>query len=100
MRKLAILLGLGGALGFPSLALALDTVTIQCTLLPAQSIFGIQTNTTPVFSPPPSCATGAGSSCAQCIRDLRTLATPFFVVDVINVDAESGYSGPYYVLER
>ncbi len=98
MRKLAILLVFGGAVGFPSLALAVDTVTIQCTTFPGQNIFGIQNNST--ITPPASCNTSATSSCAQCINDLRALANPFILTNVNGVDAESGYAGPYFVLQR
>jgi hypothetical protein len=105
MRKRAILLGLVGAVGFAPLALAQSattaTVTIQCTTFPGQTIFGIEFAGTG-FTPPAACTTG--SSCVGCINALRNLtgaAGPaFFVSSVINVDAQSGYSGPYYLLTR
>jgi len=101
MRKLAILLGLLGAVGFAPVALAAagDSVTIQCTLFPAQNVFGIQVNTgVPV---PPSCTPSATSNCAQCINDLRAGGFFFFFNSaVVGVDAESGYAGPYFLLEQ
>jgi len=96
MRKLAVLLGLGGAVGFPSLALAVDTVTIQCSTFPGQNIFGIQFDTG--FTPPTSCVASATSSCTQCINDLRVAG--FFTISTTDVDAASGYAGPYFVMER
>jgi len=98
MRKLAILLGLLGAVGFASLAMAQPaTVTIQCTTFPGQTIFGIDSAGTG-FTPPAACSAGQG--CAGCINALRTLSPAFFVSSVVGVDAESGYSGPYYLLQR
>lgn len=97
MRKLAILLGLGGAVGFASLAMAQPaTVTIQCTTFPGQNIFGIDKNST--FTLPATCTPGA--SCAQCIKDLRSITPAFSSFGPVNVDAASGYAGPYYLLVR
>jgi len=102
MRKLAILLGLLGAVGFAPVALAAagDSVTIQCTVFPAQNVFGIQFNTG--VPAPPTCTPSATSNCAQCINDLRVLGffIPFGIVTVVGVDAESGYAGPYFLLQQ
>jgi len=100
MRKLAILLGLGGAVGFASLAMAQPgTVTIQCTTFASttgQTIFGIDKNSTVTL--PATCTPGA--SCAQCIKDLRSMTPAFSSFGPVNVDAASGYAGAYYLLVR
>jgi len=101
MRKLAILLGLLGAVGFAPVALAAagDSVTIQCTLFPAQNVFGIQSNTG--VPTPPSCTPSSTSNCMQCINDLRVLGFSFFFFNsMAGVDAESGYAGPYFLLQQ
>lgn len=104
MRKLAILLGLVGAVGFASLALAAPgVVTIQCatfTSSTVQNIFGFQADST--LTTPLSCTPGATSSCAQCINDLRSVPAPntWFVQQPVDIDSTSGYAGAYFILFR
>jgi len=67
MRKLAILLALWGV-GFPSLAMAADVVTVFCASSPAQ---GISSTGSKGVTVPPSCNANPGqSTCSQCLADL------------------------------
>jgi len=77
MRKLATLLVLGGAVGLPLPAMAVDVATVDCFGIGAQPVGGSHSSAGVTL--PPSCAAKA-PDCAQCLADLMssgfTLAIP------------------------
>jgi hypothetical protein len=64
MKKLAAF-SVFGAAGLPGQAMAVDIVTVQCSIFnPSQVVFAIQASAG--VTTPASCAPGATSSCSQC----------------------------------
>jgi hypothetical protein len=98
MRKLAILLALGGgAVGFPSLAKAVDIVTVDCTpFFAGQTVSASQASKGVTL--PTSCKASA-ESCTQCIADL--LAEGFKEVNSFAVANNKPTAGdPYFLFKR
>jgi hypothetical protein len=97
MKKLAAF-SVFGAAGLPGQAMAVDIVTVQCSIFtPSQVVFAIQASAG--VTTPASCAPGATSSCSQCVAALLSdgfkLANSFESTQV-----NSGYAGPYFVFKR
>jgi hypothetical protein len=97
MRKLAILLALvGGAVGFPSLAMAVDVVSVICevaTISGTPQYLVFQNQASAGVTLPASCAVSQTSSCSQCLADL--LASGFTLKTSFEVE-----QFPLFVLKR
>lgn len=99
VSKVAAFAVIGGlAVGLPSLAMAADFVTVQCSIFnPRQPVFASQASAGVTL--PPSCA--AGPSCSQCVADV--LSNGFKLANSFNVsgaDTYPGYIGSYFVFTR
>jgi hypothetical protein len=73
MKKLAILLAIGGAVGFPSLAKAVDVASVFCQAAffsGTPEYFVFQNQASAGVTLPASCAVSQTSSCSQCLADL------------------------------